>query len=103
MAESKLNISRYFPINSITLGMNQIEVLDKLRVMSYNVHWGVGTDKIYDLSRIARVIKAHEVDICGLQEIHRKTDRFEEDQFEVIKEQSGLKFGEFLQTMNGYP
>jgi len=40
-----------------------------LRVMSYNIHYGVGMDKAYDLPRIARVIREHAPDLVGLQEI----------------------------------
>lgn len=40
-----------------------------LRVMSYNIHYGVGMDKALDLPRIARVIREHAPDVVGLQEI----------------------------------
>tara|TARA_R110002072_G_scaffold302737_2_gene488242 strand:- start:71636 stop:73855 length:2220 start_codon:yes stop_codon:yes gene_type:complete len=40
-----------------------------IRVMSYNVHYGDGMDKRYDLARIARVIREHAPDLVGLQEI----------------------------------
>ena len=40
-----------------------------IRVMSYNIHYGVGTDGKRDLGRIAAIIREHAPDIVGLQEI----------------------------------
>lgn len=40
-----------------------------LKVMSYNIHYGVGMDKKLDLPRIARAIREHAPDLVGLQEI----------------------------------
>jgi endonuclease/exonuclease/phosphatase family metal-dependent hydrolase len=40
-----------------------------IRVMSYNIHYGVGMDGTFDLARIARVIREHAPDLVGLQEI----------------------------------
>ena len=37
--------------------------------MSYNIHYGVGTDGKKDLARIARIIRDARPDIVGLQEI----------------------------------
>ncbi len=46
-----------------------------IRVMTYNIHVGVGMDKKLDLSRIADVIKREHVDIVGLQEVDRGVER----------------------------
>lgn len=43
-----------------------------LKVMSYNIHYGIGMDKKRDLSRIAAVVMAQKADIVGLQEISNK-------------------------------
>lgn len=48
-----------------------------LRVMSYNIHVGVGMDKKLDLQRIADVIKQEKVDLVGLQEVDRGVKRTE--------------------------
>jgi len=40
-----------------------------LRVMSYNVHVGIGVDKRIDLARVAEVINRERPDLVGLQEI----------------------------------
>jgi len=47
----------------------------RLRVMSYNIHVGIGMDKKLDLARIAEVIKRHRADIVGLQEVDRGVER----------------------------
>jgi endonuclease/exonuclease/phosphatase family metal-dependent hydrolase len=46
-----------------------------LRVMSYNIHVGVGMDKKQDLKRIADVIKVYGCDLVGLQEVDRGVQR----------------------------
>ncbi len=48
-----------------------------LRVMSYNIHVGVGMDKKLDLQRIADVIKNEKPDLVGLQEVDRGVKRTE--------------------------
>ena len=48
-----------------------------LRVMTYNIHVGVGMDKKLDLQRIADVIKGARPDLVGLQEVDRGVKRTE--------------------------
>ena len=48
-----------------------------LRVMTYNIHVGVGMDKKLDLQRIADVINRVEPDLVGLQEVDRGVKRTE--------------------------
>jgi endonuclease/exonuclease/phosphatase family metal-dependent hydrolase len=40
-----------------------------LNIVTYNIQWGKGRDKLIDLDRIARTVKA--ADIIGLQEVER--------------------------------
>lgn len=47
----------------------------RLRVMSYNIHHGEGTDGKLDLERIAKVIKDAKVDLVAVQEVDRNTRR----------------------------
>lgn len=49
----------------------------KLRVMTYNIHVGVGMDKRLDLQRIAGVIIQEHPDLVGLQEVDRGVKRTE--------------------------
>lgn len=46
-----------------------------IRVMTYNIHVGVGMDKKLDLPRIANVIKQQHADLVGLQEVDRGVER----------------------------
>jgi len=48
-----------------------------LRVMTYNIHVGVGMDKKLDLQRIAGVINREQPDLVGLQEVDRGVKRTE--------------------------
>lgn len=47
----------------------------RLRLLSYNIHHGEGTDGKLDLERIARVIKSGRPDLVALQEVDRNTER----------------------------
>ncbi|MDH3584393.1 MAG: endonuclease/exonuclease/phosphatase family protein [Phycisphaerae bacterium] len=46
-----------------------------LRVLTYNIHHGQGTDGRFDLPRLAAVIRALQPDLVALQEVDRKTRR----------------------------
>jgi endonuclease/exonuclease/phosphatase family metal-dependent hydrolase len=46
-----------------------------LRVMTYNIHHGEGTDGVFDLARLAAVIAAQDPDLVALQEVDRGTSR----------------------------
>lgn len=46
-----------------------------LRVLSYNIHHGRGTDGVVDLERIAGVIRGSAADVVLLQEVDDRTDR----------------------------
>src|SRR5256885_11497227 len=46
-----------------------------IRVMTYNIHVGVGMDKKLDLPRIAGIIKQQHPDLVGLQEVDRGVER----------------------------
>ncbi len=47
----------------------------RLRVMTYNIHVGIGMDKNLDLKRIAEVINAERPDLVALQEVDRGVER----------------------------
>jgi len=46
-----------------------------LRVLTYNIHHGEGTDEVFDLERLATVINDLSPDIVALQEVDKNTDR----------------------------
>ena len=77
-----LKLTVYLVFALVTIGAQQIEAIgselekynsDKkqkqFKVMSFNIHYGLGMDGKYDLTRIARVITDQQPDIVGLQEI----------------------------------
>lgn len=48
---------------------------DTLRVLTYNIHHGEGTDEQFDYERLAKVINDLSPDIVALQEVDHCTDR----------------------------
>lgn len=48
---------------------------ETLRVMTYNIHHGQGTDDRFDLERLARIINEAKPDLVALQEVDRRTGR----------------------------
>ncbi|MEU7599781.1 endonuclease/exonuclease/phosphatase family protein [Streptomyces sp. NPDC041003] len=40
-----------------------------VRVVSYNIHAGIGSDEVFDLDRQAAVLRALHADVIGLQEV----------------------------------
>ena len=51
------------------------EVPPEIRVVTYNIHHGEGTDRAFDLPRIAKRMLAERPDIIALQEVDQKTRR----------------------------
>lgn len=47
----------------------------RVRVLTYNIHHGEGTDGVFDLPRIAQVIRDHNPDLVALQEVDDRTTR----------------------------
>jgi endonuclease/exonuclease/phosphatase family metal-dependent hydrolase len=46
-----------------------------LRVLTYNIHHGEGTDGIIDLSRQAEIVMSVQPDLVALQEVDERTER----------------------------
>jgi endonuclease/exonuclease/phosphatase family metal-dependent hydrolase len=69
-----------------------------IKVLSYNIHYGIGMDKKYDLERIAKVIVSHNPDIVGLQEIGDSTMAAELGRLTEMN----FVFGQSLGKANGY-
>lgn len=47
----------------------------KLKLATWNIHYGIGSDRRFDIDRIIAVLNAIDADIVGLQEVgwHRRT------------------------------
>ena len=65
---------------------------DVLRVLCYNIHYGQGNDGVYDLERLAAVIKEVNPDLVALQEVDVVVRRSGQvHQAEKLGELTGLK------------
>src|SRR6187401_3225015 len=63
-----------------------------IKVLTYNIHHGRGTDGKYSLERIASVIAAQDPDIVALQEVEKfRTRTAHDDQPEHLAELLGMK------------
>jgi endonuclease/exonuclease/phosphatase family metal-dependent hydrolase len=47
-----------------------------IRILTYNIHHGVGTDSVFDIKRIADVILHSDADVVALQDVDR-TDKMD--------------------------
>lgn len=67
------------------------ETAGRLRVLSYNIHHGEGTDANVDLARLANVILSVRPDLVALQEVDDRTRRTSRvDQTAKLAELTGL-------------
>lgn len=66
--------SDHFPVTAVLRAVAPGQ-RPALRVLSYNIHHGEGTDGRVDLPRIARVIRAADPDLVALQEVDDRTKR----------------------------
>ena len=76
----------------------------RLRVLTYNINHGEGTDGRVKLRRIADVIAAAEPDVVALQEVDRGTARTGRvDQADVLGRMTGMEhaFGRSLYFLGG--
>lgn len=83
---------------SISILAQHNEQHSSIRIMSYNIHYGIGMDDIYSLENIANVIKKADPDLVGLQEIKDSL------MTEELGKLTGMKavFGPSLGTSKGY-
>ncbi|OUV18794.1 MAG: hypothetical protein CBC46_00870 [Verrucomicrobiaceae bacterium TMED86] len=54
---------------TITLIHGRCAANETIRVLSYNIHYGQGTDGTYDIERLAKVINQSRPDFVALQEV----------------------------------
>ena len=60
-----------------------------IRVLTWNIHGGVGPDGICDLARIVALIRRHEPDIVALQEVDSRRACGTERSFDYLKSSLG--------------
>ena len=76
----------------------------ELRVLSYNIHVGVGNDGKLDLRRTARTIMEQKPDLVAIQEIDRNTERTQKvDQVAELERLTGMHavFGKTIDFSGG--
>jgi len=64
-----------YPNSAARISVKPPAATQTLRVMTYNIHVGIGMDKKLDLERIAGVINQQHPDLVGLQEVDRGVER----------------------------
>ncbi|MCL2304434.1 MAG: endonuclease/exonuclease/phosphatase family protein [Planctomycetaceae bacterium] len=76
----------------------------ELRVLSYNIHIGIGNDKNLDLERTAKTILTQKPDLVAIQEIDRLTERTQNvDQVAELERLTGMHavFGKTINIGSG--
>ena len=77
---------------------------NELRVMTYNIHIGIGMDEKLDLERTAQTIMAEKPDLVALQEVDNKTERTHRvDQAAELSKLTGMHvaFGRTIDLTGG--
>lgn len=75
-----------------------------LRVLSYNIHHGEGTDGNIDLPRQAEIVKSVQPDLVALQEVDQRTERTNGvNQLEELARLTGMhaEFGKAMDYSGG--
>jgi endonuclease/exonuclease/phosphatase family metal-dependent hydrolase len=76
----------------------------EIRVLSYNIHIGIGMDNKLDLERTAKTILEQNPDLVALQEVDRMANRTQKmDQTKELAKLTGMEaiFGKTLNRSNG--
>jgi len=67
--------------------------IQHLKIMTYNIHYGIGQDRVYKLDRIIDVIKSENPDVVALQEVDENMPRSEfDDQPKIIADNLNMYF-----------
>lgn len=88
----------------ITYTFAQEPAQPRLRVLTYNIHHGQGTDGKFDYARLAKIITDLNPDVVALQEVDRQTQRASGlDQAARLGELTGLRhaFGNAMYFSGG--
>jgi len=60
-----------------------------VRLMTWNIHRGIGPDRVCDFDRVVALIRKHAPDIVALQEVDSRPDWGREAAFDVLAEALG--------------
>jgi endonuclease/exonuclease/phosphatase family metal-dependent hydrolase len=73
------NVAICFTILVCIFGQPSVGIGDDskptIRVLCYNIHYGQGNDGVYDIQRLADVIKQHKPDLVAVQEVDVGVER----------------------------
>lgn len=101
--DCKVDIKDFALFAQAWLGEMKFE--EMIVVMTYNIHHGEGYDEVFDLARIANVIRGSGADIVGLNEVdwnfHSRSEFLKEAK--VLADEFGMHFvfGETLDRGDG--
>ena len=74
-------------------GISQLSNQTTIRVMTYNIHHGVGTDSVFDIDRIGKTIRHADADIVALQDVDRWVDRTDKmDSMTKLADLTGMTY-----------
>src|SRR6186997_642124 len=100
-----LRICTWVALAIVLEGGQQAAPLSRtLRVLTYNIHHGEGTDGIVDLPRLAHIVKSVQPDLVALQEVDLGTERASGvDQLHVLAQLTGMRaqFGKAMDYAGG--
>ncbi|MBL4883680.1 MAG: endonuclease/exonuclease/phosphatase family protein [Planctomycetaceae bacterium] len=89
VASTILSASKLHAEDSSKVAKNSEQTL---RVLCYNIHYGQGNDGVYDVARLAEVIKRTKPDLVALQEIDVHVERSgREHQIQMLGKLTGLQ------------
>lgn len=74
----------------LTISCGTSEQSRSLRIMSYDVHNGLGYDKIHSYDRPADIINQHKPDVVALQEMDSITARYSDYVLGELAERTGM-------------
>lgn len=103
--ESALIGLSFVALTGCQAGSRDPEAARTLRVLTYNIHHGEGTDGRFDYERLARVINELSPDLVALQEVDQSTDRASGvDQAALLGELCKMHcvFGQAMPYQNGH-
>ena len=79
--------------------------MDTLKIITYNIHYGIGRDGKYNLDRIIKIIATQDPDVVALQEVHNNISRTRfHDQSKLTAEALSMNYyycvSRFIQEVN---
>ncbi|MGC4114413.1 MAG: endonuclease/exonuclease/phosphatase family protein [Myxococcales bacterium] len=73
-----------------------------LRLLTWNIHGGVGSDRRFDLTRVGRVVASLQPDVAALQEVGEVHGRMPAlDQARAVADQTGLRLAFMANVASG--